>query len=64
MFLEMKKNKKKFSRKSNRKKLPKYSRSNNTIMKTIIERHDGKKARAVFVLAAKCAQKQKLKQVE
>ena len=47
--------------KSIRIKLPKYSRSNNTIMKTIIEKHDGKKPRAVLVLAPKCAQKQKLK---
>ena len=47
--------------KSIRSKLPKYSRSNNTIMKTIIEKHDGKKPRAVLVLAPKCAQKQKLK---
>ena len=30
-------------------------------MKTIIEKHDGKKPRAVLVLAPKCAQKQKLK---
>ena len=37
--------------KSIRNKLPKYSRSNNTIMKTIIEKHDGKKPRAVLVLA-------------
>ena len=47
--------------KSIRNKLPKYSRSNNTIMKTIIDKHDGKKPRAVLVLAPKCAQKQKLK---
>ena len=47
--------------KSIRNKFPKYSRSNNTIMKTIIEKHDGKKPRAVLVLAPKCAQKQKLK---
>ena len=37
--------------KSIRNKLPKYSRSNNRIMKTIIEKHDGKKPRAVLVLA-------------
>ena len=37
--------------KSIRNKLPKYSRSNNTIMKTIIEKHDGKKPRAVLALA-------------
>ena len=30
-------------------------------MKTIIEKHNGKKPRAVLVLAPKCAQKQKLK---
>ena len=49
--------------KSIRNKLPKYSRSNNTIMNTIIEKHDGNKQRAVLVLAPKCAQKQKLKPV-
>ena len=37
-------------------KLPKYSRTNNTIMKTIIEKLDGKKPRAVLVLAPKRAQ--------
>ena len=42
--------------KSIRNKLPKYSRSNNTIMKTIIEKDDGKKPSAVLVLAPKCAQ--------
>ena len=42
--------------KSIRNKLPKYSRSNNTIMKTIIEKDDGKKSSAVLVLAPKCAQ--------
>ena len=47
--------------KSIRNKLPKYSRSNNTIMNTTIEKHDGKKPRAVLVLAPKCAQNQKLK---
>ena len=30
-------------------------------MKTIIEKHDGKKPRALPVLTPKCAQKQKLK---
>ena len=30
-------------------------------MKTIIDKHDGNKPRAVLVLAPKCAQKQKLK---
>ena len=39
--------------KSIRNKLPKYSRSNNKIMKTIIEKHDGKKPRSVLVLAPK-----------
>ena len=43
------------------KKITKVHRSNNTIMKTIIEKHNGKKPRAVLVLAPKCAQKQKLK---
>ena len=37
--------------KSIRNNLPNYSRSNNKIMKMIIEKHDRKKPRALFVLA-------------
>ena len=47
--------------KSIRNKLPKYSRSNNTIMKTIIEKDDGKKPSAVLCFSPKMCAKPNLK---